>query len=414
MAPVTVAHRYTSRMPAFEYQALDAQGRQQGGVLQADTPRAARGALRERGLQPLRVEPASERLARGGWLGRARLKPAQLALLMRQLATLVVSGLPIDEALAALAEGSEGRLRNQVMALRARVIEGVPLASAMAEFPDSFPALYRASVAAGESAGKLDSVLQRLAEHAEQRDALSRRVLLALTYPILLTVVALAVVSGLMIWVVPQVIGVFDQAGRALPMPTRILLALSDFTSRFGLGLLLALAVAAVASILLIRQPAVRRQVSAFLLGVPLLGRLLRALDTARFASTLALLVNAAVPLLESLSIASQVVQNPLLRGSLSQVASRVREGQGFARALADCGQFPPVAVRLIASGERSGRLDAMLSEAAQHQERELDTSLGVAMAALGPGVILLMGALVLFIVLAILLPIFQMNTLVR
>lgn len=406
--------RYTSRMPAFEYQALDEQGRQRGGVLQADTPRAARAALRERGLHPLRVDPASERLARTTWLGRGRLKAAQLALLMRQLATLVGSGLPMDEALAALAEGSEGRLRSQVMALRARVIEGVPLAAAMGEFPESFPALYRASVAAGESAGKLDGVLQSLAEHAEQRDLLSRRILLALTYPVLLTLVALAVVSGLMIWVVPQVIGVFDQVGRILPLPTRVLLALSDVTARFGAALLLTLVAFLGISVLALRQASVRQWLSAVLLRVPLLGRLLRALDTARFARTLALLVNAAVPLLEALTIATQVVQNPLLRGHLAQVALRVREGQGFARALADCGQFPPIAVRLIASGERSGRLDAMLAEAAQHQERELDTTMGVAMAALGPGVILMMGALVLFIVLAILLPIFQMNTLVR
>lgn len=398
-------------MPAFEYSALDAGGRRSRGVLQADTARAARAQLRERGLNPLSVEET--RAAAQGAGGRS-LGSGQRALLMRQLATLVASGLPIDESLAALAEGSEGRLRSQVMALRARVLEGSTLAAAMAEYPGSFPALYRASVAAGEAAGKLDGILLRLADYAESRDALARRVLLALTYPLLLSTVAIAVVAGLMVWVVPQVIGVFSQFGQALPLPTRILVALSDFVQGYGFWLLLGLFVLAVGALLALRLPAARAALDAFSLRVPVWGPLVRALDTARFARTLALLTGAAVPLLEALSIASQVVQNQHLREALARAALRVREGQTLSRALADSGQFPPVAVRLIASGERSGRLDAMLGEAALQQERALDTALGVAMAALGPGVILLVGGLVLFVVLAILLPIFQINTLVR
>lgn len=398
-------------MPAFEYSALDAGGRRSRGVLQADTARAARAQLRERGLNPLSVEET--RAAAQGAGGRS-LGSGQRALLMRQLATLVASGLPIDESLAALAEGSEGRLRSQVMALRARVLEGSTLAAAMAEYPSSFPALYRASVAAGEAAGKLDGILLRLADYAESRDALARRVLLALTYPLLLSTVAIAVVAGLMVWVVPQVIGVFSQFGQALPLPTRILVALSDFVQGYGFWLLLGLFVLAVGAVLALRLPAARAALDAFSLRVPVWGPLVRALDTARFARTLALLTGAAVPLLEALSIASQVVQNQHLREALARAALRVREGQTLSRALADSGQFPPVAVRLIASGERSGRLDAMLGEAALQQERALDTALGVAMAALGPGVILLVGGLVLFVVLAILLPIFQINTLVR
>jgi general secretion pathway protein F len=398
-------------MPAFEYSALDAGGRRSRGVVQADTARAARAQLRERGLNPLSVEET--RAAAQGAGGRS-LGSGQRALLMRQLATLVASGLPIDESLAALAEGSEGRLRSQVMALRARVLEGSTLAAAMAEYPGSFPALYRASVAAGEAAGKLDGILLRLADYAESRDALARRVLLALTYPLLLSTVAIAVVAGLMVWVVPQVIGVFSQFGQALPLPTRILVALSDFVQGYGFWLLLGLFVLAVGAVLALRLPAARAALDAFSLRVPVWGPLVRALDTARFARTLALLTGAAVPLLEALSIASQVVQNQHLREALARAALRVREGQTLSRALADSGQFPPVAVRLIASGERSGRLDAMLGEAALQQERALDTALGVAMAALGPGVILLVGGLVLFVVLAILLPIFQINTLVR
>src|SRR5687768_2682754 len=215
-------------MPAFEYQALDNTGRTQRGVLQADTPRAARASLRDRGLNPLRVDAVADASAGSPLMRRGALSGPQLALLTRQMATLVASGLPIDESLQALAEGSEGRLRTQVVSLRSRVMEGASLATAMAEFPETFPALFRASVAAGESAGKLDRVLLRLADYAETRDALRRRILLALTYPLLLTTVALAVVTALMVWVVPQVIGVFLQQQQELPLPTRILIKLSD------------------------------------------------------------------------------------------------------------------------------------------------------------------------------------------
>ncbi len=397
-------------MPAFEYQALDAAGQRLRGVLQADTPRAARGQLRERGLHPLALEPVRE----GGGRRRTRLSTPQLALFARQLATLVGSGLPIDEALAALAEGSEGRLHALVLALRARVMEGAGLAAALGEHPDTFPPLFRASVAAGESAGKLDRVLRALADYAEARDALRRRVMLALTYPILLALVAFAVVTGLLVYVVPQVTGVFAQFGQQLPWATRVLIAGSEFVAGHGGWLLLVVVLLVIAVVVALRQPALRRRWHATVLRLPLLGRLVRAAEASRFARTLALLVGSAVPLLDALSIAGQVVHNLPMREALARVAARVREGQGFARALADTGEFPPIAVRLIASGEKSGRLDDMLAEAAAHQERELDSALGIAMAALGPGVILLVGGLVLFIVLAILLPIFELNSLIR
>ncbi len=400
-------------MPAFEYQAIDASGRTQRGVMQADTPRAARASLRDRGLNPLQIEAADPGSA-GSVANRSSLRGAQLALLTRQLATLVASGLPIDEALQALAEGSEGRLRTQVVSLRSRVMEGASLANAMAEYPETFPPLFRASVAAGESAGKLDRVLLRLADYAETRDALRRRILLALTYPLLLTVVALAVVSALMIWVVPQVIGVFTQQQQALPLPTQILILISDALRDYGGAIAATLIGVAAISVLALRRPQIRANWHDAVLKLPLLGRLVRAADTARFARTLALLVGSAVPLLEALGIAAQVVENASLKQALGRVSVRVREGQPFAKALAETREFPPVAVRLIASGEKSGRLDEMLFEAASHQERELDTSLGIAMAALGPGVILIVGGVVLFIVLAILLPIFELNTLIR
>ena len=396
-------------MPAFAYQVLDADGRRQRGVVQADTPRAARSLLRERGLHPLEVSALRE----GSGLGQ-RLGTPALALFSRQLAVLVGSGLPIDEALAALAEASEGRLQAVVLSLRARVMEGASLATALSEQGETFPRLYRASVAAGESAGRLDRVLRRLADHAEAGAALRQRVLMALTYPLLLTVVALAVVAGLMVYVVPQVTTVFVQQGQALPWATRTLIAVSDGLRQHGVWLLLLTAAGVAALLAMLRSPAGRGRLQRLLLATPLFGRLLRAADGARFARTLALLVSSAVPLLEALQIAAHVVTTLPLREALTRVAQRVREGQGLGRALAESGQFPPITVRLVQSGERSGRLDTMLDEAAAHGERELDTAVGVASAALGPLVIIAVGGLVLFIVLAILLPIFELNTLVR
>ena len=399
-------------MPAFAYHALDADGRTRKGVLQADTARAARASLRERGLNALDVSPVSDAAAMGE--GDRGLSAAQLALLTRQLSALIGSGLPIDEALGALAEGSEGRLRSRLVSLRARVMEGVTLANAMAESPNTFPVLYRATIAAGEASGRLDTVLARLADYTESREALRSKVILALAYPILLTCVALLVVAGLMIWVVPQVIGVFEQAQQALPWATRVLIAVSDAVERFGLWLLLPPFLLVMAGIAVARTPTLRRSWQRAVLKAPVIGRLVRAAETARFSRTLALLVSSAVPLLEALNIASQVVGNAVLREALGKASLRVREGQGLARALEETGQFPPVALRLVASGEKSGRLDTMLFDAATQQERELDTALGVATTVLGPGVILLVGGLVLFIVLAILLPIFSLNTLVR
>lgn len=400
-------------MPAFAYQALDTDGRTRKGVLQADTARAARASLRERGLNALEVVLVSEATTHGRD-SRRSMSAAQLALLTRQLSALIGSGLPIDEALDALAEGSDGKLRSRLVSLRARVMEGATLAAAMAESPGTFPVLYRSTIAAGEASGQLDVVLARLADYTESREVLRGKVILALTYPALLSGVALLVVIGLMIWVVPQVIDVFAQAHQELPWATRVLIGISETIEKFGAWLLVPPALLIAAGVVVARAPSLRAGWHRLLLRVPVLGRLIRAADTARFARTLALLVGSAVPLLDALNIASQVVGNTALRQALTRVAVRVREGQGLAQALKESGQFPPVALRLVASGEKSGRLDTMLFDAATQQERELDTALGVATTVLGPGVILLVGGLVLFIVLAILLPIFSLNTLVR
>lgn len=400
-------------MPAFAYQAIDASGKTQRGVLQGDTARAVRQTLRERGLNPLEVLPVADRPQSP--LARRGLSTTQLALFTRQLATLLGAGLPIDEALAALGEqGEDERARSLVVALRARVMEGAGLATAFADYPESFPEIYRASIAAGEQSGRLSTVLERLADYAESRDALRQKMLAALAYPLLLTVVAVCVVTGLLVYVVPQIVGVFASMKQQLPLPTTVLIGLSEFVKRWGLVLFGAGAGLLIAVRFALRRDSVRMTWHRWVLRLPLVGKLTRASNTARAARTLALLSASAVPLLDALAISAQVVPNLPMREALRRAAHKVREGGAFSRALADSGYFPPVAVRLIASGERSGQLERMLDEAAAHQAKELDRWLALLTAVLGPAVILLVGAMVLFIVLAILLPIFNLNQMVK
>jgi len=401
-------------VPAFAYQALDNAGKTQRGVLQGDTARAVRGTLRERGLNPLDVTP----LEQGGertTLFQRGLGSAQLALLTRQLATLLRAGLPVEEALAALAEqNDDARARSLVVALRARVMEGASLAAAMADAPESFPEIYRASISAGEQSGRIDQVLARLADYSEARDALNQKVWAALAYPLLLSIVAVGVVSLLLAYVVPQIVGVFTQMHQVLPWPTRALIALSAFVRVWGWLLLVLSVLLAISGRAALRTERARMAWHRWTLRLPLIGRLVRAANTARCTRTLALLTASAVPLLEALQISAQVVPNLPMREAVKRAALSVREGGSFSRALGDSGYFPPVTLRLIASGERAGELERMLEEAANHQQRELDRWMTTLTAILGPAVILLVGAMVFFIVLAILLPIFDLNQMVK
>lgn len=402
-------------MPAFAYQALDQTGKTQRGVMQGDTARAVRASLRERGMNPLEVAPVAETSSQRASFFRHGLSSAQLALLTRQLATLLKAGLPVDEALGALAEQNDDqRMRTLVMSLRSRVLEGSALATALNDAPESFPEIYRASIAAGEQSGRLDEVLARLADYTEARDALKQKMWAALAYPILLTLVAVAVVTGLLVYVVPQIVGVFTQMHQVLPWPTRALLALSAFVKVWGWLLLIAIVVAAIGGRLALRTEQVRFAWHEIVLKIPFVGKLVRAANTARCTRTLALLTASAVPLLDSLSIGAQVMPNLPMRLAVKKAALKVREGSSFSRALGESGYFPPVALRLIASGERAGELERMLDEAANHQSRELDRWMSAMTAIIGPLVILFVGAMVLFIVLAILLPIFDMNQMVK
>ena len=402
-------------MNAYGYRALDAGGRTRKGAIEADTPRAARSLLRERGLIALELHPlSSSGEERGGRPARG-LAPTELALMTRQLATLIDSGLPVEQALAAVAAGlGQGRVAGLVLAVRAGITEGRSLADALGDFPRAFPDLYVATVAAGERSGLLAPVFERLAEYTEARQQLRQKIALALFYPLLLGCVATGVVLVLLTWVVPQVTGVFASLHQELPPLTRGLIAVADFLRARGWMLGAVLLAGLIGLLRLRRIGAVREWLDAQYLRLPLFGRLQRALDAARCMRTFSILITSGVSMLEALRIAAQVVSSVPIRHSLLLAAVRVREGASLSSALRDSGQFPAMTVQLLASGEASGRLGVMAERAACQQEREAEMRLAALLALFEPVLILTLGGIVLLIVLAILLPIFDLNQLVH
>jgi len=402
-------------MGAFEYEALDAGGKERKGVLEGDTPRQVRQQLRDKGWIPLEVGEVAEKASRGPRLGMRRgASTAEVTLITRQLATLVASGQPLEEALRAIARQAEKpRLRNMVTAVRSRVLEGHTLADALADFPRVFNELYRATVSAGEHTGHLDLVLERLADYTEGRQYMRQKVQQALIYPIALVVIAIGVVILLLTYVVPKVTKVFENIGHQLPVLTRGLIATSDFLRDNGIWLALLLALAVIGFGYAMRNIRFRRRVHRFLLGMPLIGRLTRGLNTGRFARTFSILAGSGVPILDALRISAGVINNVPMREAVEDASSRIREGTGISKALERTGQFPPMAMHLIASGETSGDLEGMLERAAINQEREIEGMINTLLALFEPILIIVMGSIVLVIVLAILLPIFQLNQLV-
>ncbi|MDH4874008.1 GspF family T2SS innner membrane protein variant XcpS [Pseudomonas sp. BN515] len=403
-------------MAAFEYLALDAKGRQQKGVLEADSARQVRQLLRERQLAPLEVRATRvrEQAERGRFSLARGLSARDLALVTRQLATLVQAALPIEEALrAAAAQSGSSRIQSMLLAVRARVLEGHSLASSLREFPSAFPELYRATVAAGEHAGHLGPVLEQLADYTEQRQQSRQKIQLALLYPVILMCASLAIVAFLLGFVVPDVVKVFIDSGQTLPLLTRGLIALSDLVKHWGWLMLLVLIAAFVGARWALRDPNVRQRWHAVMLRIPLVGRLVRATDTARFASTLAILTRSGVPLVEALGIGAEVISNRVIRAHVVVAAQKVREGGSLTRALEGSGQFPPMMLHMIASGERSGELDQMLARTARNQENDLAASIALLVGLFEPFMLVVMGAVVLMIVLAILLPILSLNQLV-
>lgn len=402
-------------MAAYSYKALDPAGNVSKGVLEGDSERHVRSQLRARQLQPLEVHAASS-VATGSWFGIGagrRLPPEQVVLVLRQLGVLVLSGVPLEEALAATARHSlHDGVRNLLMQVRARVLSGQSLAASLGAFPQDFPRMYLAMVRAGEHAGLLGQVLEALADHGERRLQLQRKLRMALIYPLALVVVATAVVTLLLIFVMPQLVTLFDQTDSALPLLTRILLGLSGFLAHWGWLLLLVVLLGMAGLRRRLRQGSVP-WLDRGLLRLPLLRTLLRESDASRFASTLSILVKSGVNLVEAIHIAGGVMGNSVLAAQAGGIASSVEEGGSLARALEATQLVSPLLVQLVASGESSGTLDAMLERAAAQQESALSDRLDALVRLMEPLVIVLMSLIVGAIVLSVLLPILQMNSLV-
>ena len=404
-------------MGAFEYTALDADGREKTGVLEGDTPRQVRQILRERQLLALTVTEVAQKEARRqrSFSFTRGASSGDVALLTRQLATLVHAALPLEESLQAVSEQTDNpRVQSILLGVRAKVMEGHTLADGLADFPRVFPEIYRSTVAAGEQSGRLDNVLERLADYTENRDELRQRIIAALMYPVLLSIMCFAIVSGLLVYVVPKVVEVFEANKGKLPLITQMLIGLSNFMRHWGIWLLGAVSIAAIVFFRWLRNPANRRRFDRFTLRLPLIGRVIRGFNTARFTRTFSILTASAVPVLEAMRISGEVIANLPMRDAVAEASNRVREGAPIGRALAQSKLFPPMSIHLISSGESSGELEQMLERAALSQERELNGLLAGLVGLLGPALIVLMGLFVMSIVFAMLLPIFEMNELIR
>lgn len=403
-------------MGAFEFVAVDKSGKESKGLLEGDTPRHVRQILRERQLFPVSVTEVARKESRNQSsfaLGRG-LSATELALLTRQLATLSEAGLPLEEALLAVSQQSENpRAQTILLGVRSRVMEGHSLADGLADFPHAFPALYRATVAAGEQSGHLDTVLERLAEFTENRQLLQQQVRNALIYPIALLVTSVAIISFMLAYVVPKVVYIFENYDQQLPLLTRVMISASDFIRDYWAALIVGTVALVFGVRRLLQEEGPKRKFHHLLLRLPIISKLTRGINTARFTQTLSILAGSGVPILESLQIASQVIVNVPMREAVEEATLRIREGAMISRSLAASRLFPPMTTHLIASGEASGRLEDMLSRAAINQEREVDGLIATLLGIMQPLLVIIMAAIVLLIVLAILMPIFELNTLI-
>ena len=394
-------------MPAFDYSALDLRGHTRAGTVDAATPRDARALLEKRQLVPVTVEPATQQhtAGRGGRFG-----PKDLALLTRQLSTLVASA-PLEEALRTIGSQSDRRgVRRVVMATHAQVLEGRRLADAMAQQGQAFPPLYRAMVSAGERSGALPQILERLADLLERQQQVRGKMIGTLVYPAALSVTAVAVVIALMTFVVPRVVEQFDSMGRELPLLTRVVIGVSDFINQWGWLVATLLVIGGIVFARLLKRDDVRLRFDGWLLRLPLLGRVLRDLHAARMSRTLAIMLDSGLPLIEGLAITARTVGNRVLRAATDTMVTAIDEGGSMSSAMKRAGVFPPTLLYMTGSGENSGRLAPMLDRAADYLEREIDTFSNATLSLLEPAIIIVLGGVVAMIVLSILLPILQFN----
>ncbi len=403
-------------MSAFEYTALNERGKERKGVLEADSSRQARQLLREKGLAPLTVEVAQEKSesARGLAWFKPSLSVHERALMTRQLATMIAAGLPVEEGLLAVSRQTENqRTQKMLAAVRSKVMEGYSLANSLGEYPSAFPDLYRATVAAGESAGHLDLVMNRLAEFTESQQLSRSKIQQALVYPIILVVLTVAILSGLLGYVVPDIVEVFADTGQELPPLTKFIIALSDFIVDFGLVILILLTGLLFLSRRLLKVPAVRLAYDRRLLHLPVVAKMIRGVNTSQFTSTLSILSSSGVPLVDALNISGEVLSNTWLRQKVMEARVSVSEGSALAVALEQSGYFPPIVLHMVASGEASGELDEMLHKVSTYMQQDVDMLMGVLLNLFGPLMLLIMGGAVFTIVMAILLPIINLNQLV-
>lgn len=405
-------------MPAFAYRAVDAAGVPQRGVIEAPSPHGARRLLRERDLLPVSVALAGTRGQGGLGLSLARLRRAKvgarsLATITRQISTLVSSDVNIEEALRLVAgQADAGPAGSLLLNVRGAILDGRSFASALGEHPAVFPEFYRASVAAGEHSGKLADVLSHLADFVETRHRNQQKVQLALLYPALLAVVSLGMMALLLVYVVPDIVKVFVSRGAELPLLTRALIAISAGLQNYGVVLAIALLAGGLIGRRWAATPANRLRLAEFFATTPPFARFVRQHNAARFAGSLATLVQSAVPLVDALHAAAAVTPNPYIREKALAVAARVREGSSLQAAMAEAAVFPSMLTAIVASGESSGKLGPALARAATELERELEALMATLVSLVEPAVLLMMGGLVLLMVLAILLPIINLNNL--
>ncbi len=402
-------------MAAFEYQALDAKGQTQKGLIEADTAKQARQQLRGMSMMPLEIDEVTSRENKGASKRRRdKLNVNTLSLITRQLATLISAGQPVESAYHAVSRQTpKPAAKHVLLAVRARVLEGFPLSDALREFPRIFDSMYCASVHAGEQSGLLDVVMERLADHMEARQELQRRTGQALIYPILLSVVAFALVAALLTFVVPKIVQVFEGFDQELPLMTQWLIAISEFFKAYGAELVVGSILVIALYMQLVKFAGFRRQRDRFYLRLPYISYLVKLSNTARFTRTMSILVSSGVTALDSMHISTEVINNEPMRAAVLKAADRVREGEHISAALERTGYFSPLVLQLIENGEASGRLGDMLERSARAEENEFAGVTALFIGLFEPAMILLMGVIVLFIVVAILVPIFDMNELV-
>ncbi len=404
-------------MGAYEYLALDKAGKESKGLIEGDTPKHVRQMLRDRSLLPVTVTEVAKKEAKRQTTFSLRrgISPAELALVTRQLASLSQSGLPLEEALLAVSQqNDQPRTKSILLGVRAKVMEGHTLADGLAEFPQAFPDLYRATIAAGEQSGHLDVVLERLADYTEARHELRQRVTNAMIYPIALIVMSVAIIGFMLATVVPRIVDVFENTAAELPLLTRSMIAASDFLRDHWLLVIVAVSAVTYGFWWLLQRDGPRRRYHRLLLAMPITSRLTRGINTARFTRTFSILAGSGVPILEAMKISAEVIENLPMRDAVTGAAIRVREGGSISKSLDASKLFPPMMIHLISSGEAGGRLEEMLTRAADGQEREVDGLIAALLGILQPMLIIIMGGVVLTIVLAILLPIFEINNLIR